>query len=70
MKHYYFNGTVDKNGRHEVHAEDCSYLPSPTNRIYIGYFSNCDEAIQRAQITYPLNSFDGCYWCSRPCHRG
>lgn len=36
MKHYYFNKNTDDKGRHEVHTEDCSYLPYPSNRTYIG----------------------------------
>ncbi len=70
MKFYYFNNTVDVNGRHEIHTADCSYLPSPSNRTYLGYFSNCNEARQKAKALYPLKSFDGCYWCCRNCHKG
>lgn len=70
MKHYYFNNNADTNGRYEIHTEDCAYLPSVSNRTYIGYCSNCNEALQRAQSQYPLKSFDGCYWCSKSCHRG
>ncbi len=70
MKFYYFNDTTDKNGRHEIHTESCSFFPSESNRTYIGYFSNCHEAISKAQSQYPLKSFDGCYWCCKSCHKG
>lgn len=69
MKHYYFNNSVDSNGRHEIHTEDCSYLPSTLNRTYIGYCSDSNDALQRAKASYPLKSFDGCYWCCRDIHR-
>lgn len=70
MKSYYFHNTVDVNNRHEIHAEDCSYLPSPSNRTYLGNFYNCYEAILTARLRYPFKSFDGCYWCCRDCHNG
>ncbi|BDU91740.1 hypothetical protein JJB75_09595 [Clostridium perfringens] len=70
MNHYYFNNNTDDKGRHEVHTENCSWGPSPLNRTYIGYYSNCKEAIRAAQNLNPFKSFDGCYWCCRECHKG
>lgn len=70
MRTYYFNNNVDSNGRHEVHAEDCSWLPSISNRTRIGYCNSCKEAIQKAQLEHPSESFDGCYHCCKSCHRG
>lgn len=70
MKHYYFYNYTDNKGNHEVHAESCSYLPVPANRTYIGYFSDCKEAIKKAKTDYPSRGFDGCFWCSRDCHKG
>ena len=70
MKHYYFNKNLDDKGRHEVHSEDCSYLPNPSNTTYIGYCSDCKEAIARASNMYPGEKFDGCYWCCSECHKG
>jgi hypothetical protein len=31
-RRYYFNDNTDNKGNHEVHHEDCSYLPSVTKR--------------------------------------
>lgn len=70
MKFYYFNNSADVHGRHEVHTEDCSYIPSSENRTMIGYMSNCSDAIDRAKREHPSKSFDGCYWCSRECNKG
>ncbi len=67
---YYFNDSVDEHGLHEIHSEECDYLPHPINRTYIGFCSSCSEALTRAKITFPYKNFDGCFWCCRECHRG
>ena len=67
---YYFYNQVDKNNNHEVHKESCEYLPSPLNRTFIGYESDCRSALRRAKRDNPGKTFDGCYWCSRACHTG
>lgn len=68
LKRYYFNNDVDNHYRHEVHTEDCSYLP--LDRTYIGYFDNCKDAISKAEQQYPQKAFDGCFFCCRECHKG
>lgn len=68
-KHYYFNKNTDNHYRHEVHSDDCSYLPNTENRVYIGYENSCKDAIDRANLEHPTRSFDGCYWCCRPCNK-
>lgn len=70
MDFYYFNDTADPHGYHEVHTEDCMYLPSLTNRTLIGYCSSCAEAINEAKAEHPSLQFDGCFWCCRECHHG
>ena len=70
LKHYYFYNYTDKHGNHEVHTENCSYLPSTQNRTYIGYCSDCKDAIKKAKTDYPYKDFDGCYWCCNECHTG
>lgn len=67
---YYFNNTVDQNGKHEVHAEYCRRMPKKENRTYIGEFTNCDGAIEQAKIDFPDQEFDGCFFCCRNCHQG
>lgn len=69
-KHYYFNNSLDSNYNHEVHTEDCSYIEPFSNRTYIGYNSNCEDAILQAKRQTGKSNFDGCFWCCRPCHKG
>ncbi len=66
MKHYYVNKNAQTTGEHEVHTYDCLYLPDVNNRIYLGYFDSCKQAIQAAKKYY--NNVDGCYYCCRLCH--
>lgn len=70
MPFYYFTDKVDEHYRNEVHAEDCSYLPSFSNRTMIGLADSCKQAIQRAESEHPSKVFDGCFWCSYACHKG
>ena len=65
-KHYYVNDNAQDNGDHEVHEEGCSYLPQTPNRTYLGYFSNCSDAVKEAKKHH--DQVNGCFWCSRPCH--
>lgn len=66
MKKYYANKTVQSDGHHEVHNENCSFLPSIENRKYLGTFSSCVEAVKEAKKDYPKSN--GCYYCSNACH--
>jgi len=64
--HYYVNKNAQPTGEHEVHTENCQYLPDINNRQYLGYFDGCREAIQEAKKYY--SNVDGCYYCSILCH--
>lgn len=66
MKKYYVNNVAQKNGDHEVHHEDCSFLPLLHNRSYLGTFSNCKDAVKEAKKKY--KQVNGCYYCSNECH--
>ncbi len=66
MDKYYVNKKHQANGDHEVHKEDCYYLPDPINRKFLGMFSNCFDAVKEAKKTYP--TANGCYHCCYPCH--
>ena len=65
---YYVNDNAQSNGDHEVHQSDCSYLPDPENRTYLGTFDSCAPAVRAAKEIYRQSN--GCYWCSRPCNTG
>ncbi len=66
MKKYYVNKIAQANGDHEVHDENCNYLPKIENRIFLGTYSTCKPAVTKAKEYY--NQVDGCYYCSRDCH--
>jgi len=66
MDYYYVNKNRQTNGDHEVHKSGCSYLPDAENRLYLGYFSTCAEAVREAKKTYSQSN--GCYYCCNACH--
>lgn len=65
MAKYYVNKNAQSNGDHEVHNEDCAWLPNKENREYLGEFDNCKDAVEKAKKTYP--TADGCGRCSKEC---
>lgn len=67
-KNYYVNRSVSSNPNfnHEVHTEDCPYLPSTLNRDFLGCFSSSSEAIKEAKKKY--SNVDGCAICCADSH--
>jgi hypothetical protein len=63
---YYVNKRAQSNGDHEVHEETCRYLPIIENRMYLGNFSNCRDAVSEAKKSY--STANGCLTCSPSCH--
>ena len=68
MEEDYVNRQAQANGDHEVHHEDCSFLPSLSNRKNLGSHYSCHGAVKEAKKTYP--KANGCYYCCRECHTG
>lgn len=66
MARYYVNKNAQPNGDHEVHKEDCNWLPAARNRIYLGEFASCQPAVREAKRYYL--QVNGCYYCSHACH--
>ena len=64
MKKYYVNDREQPNKDHEVHHEDCRYLPQ--NKTYLGEFSDCKPAVQEAKKHY--KQVNGCKTCCNDCH--
>lgn len=64
---YYVNKQARETGYYEVHTSRCSFLPSPENRIHLGHFTSCQEAVGKARNH--RHRVDGCYHCSTVCHR-
>ncbi|WP_299752354.1 hypothetical protein [uncultured Tateyamaria sp.] len=68
MASYYVNKNQQSNGDHEVHTTGCSWLPQAVNRIYLGDFAGCANAVVEAKKHY--SQVNGCYYCSEACHTG
>ncbi|PWK49885.1 hypothetical protein C8D97_10746 [Pleionea mediterranea] len=70
MPFYIVNRNPQSTGEHEVHRNDCtcSHMPTPSNRIDLGFHYNCQGAIIEAKRRFPGHQFDGCYYCSNACH--
>lgn len=66
MKKYYVNRNAQGNRDHEVHDEDCQYLPASQNSTYLGEFSNCRLAVKEAAKYH--SQVNGCKTCSNECH--
>ena len=67
LTHYYVNKNAQSDsGDHEVHAENCYWLPAVQNREYLGMFASCAPAVAKAKLTHP--TANGCFHCSRACH--
>lgn len=66
MPRYYVNKNAQSNGDHEVHVTGCSYMPAEHNRLYLGIFDHCRDAVREAKKTYPKSN--GCYYCCNDCH--
>lgn len=65
-KRYYKNKNAQANGDHEVHEEGCLWMPSEENRLYLGLFEDCRDAVKKAKQIDP--SADGCKHCCPKAH--
>ena len=64
---YYVNQNAQSTGEHEVHKEGCSHFPKEANARYLGAYSNCRDAINKAKELY--SNVDGCAYCVPECHK-
>lgn len=64
MNLYYVNINPQANGDHEVHAKHCYFIPN--DKKFLGFFSNCSDAIKEAKKTYSQSN--GCKTCNNECH--
>ena len=65
MPHFYVSKDAMANGDHEVHQYGCKIMPSPQNRLALGEFDSCHQALGAARRYY-LQS-NGCVWCAPEC---
>ena len=72
MHPFIVNKNAQSNGDHEVHQTDrgTSCLPDSENRIELGSFDNCHEAVAAAKRRYPDWKVNGCAYCAPDCHTG
>jgi hypothetical protein len=68
MPKYYLNLTPQSTGEHEVHAEGCKWLKLVSRPEYLGFFSNCHEAVENAKFKHASYIIDGCKHCCPGCH--
>lgn len=68
MANYCVNRDEQPTGEHEVHdlASNWGCLPDSGNRIPLGYYFSCAEAVTAARQRY--DNVDGCRWCVPACH--
>lgn len=67
MPRYYVNTQAHPNGFHDMHRQDCHFLPKESQRFFLGFYNRCSDAIEEAKTHYPR--VNGCYYCSKECHR-
>jgi len=70
MPYYYVNKNAQafpENEEHEVHQEGCPTPPLVENRLELGYFPDCQQALAAAKKYY--NKVDGCAHCVPQCHK-
>ena len=76
MSNYILNKNrqgADRGSNFELHNENvCTHLPNPENRLPVGEFSNCSDAMIAAKKKYSnvSSDIDGCYWKCHECHTG
>jgi hypothetical protein len=66
MALYYVNKMAQSNGDHEVHILGCTFMPEEKNRVYLGNFTTCSQAVIEAKKTHEKSN--GCYYCANDCH--
>lgn len=64
MEYYYVNKNAQPTGEHEVHKSGCKWMPS--EKINLGQFSNCKDAVEKAKTYY--SNVDGGAHCCSSCH--
>ena len=69
MINYYLSKVIRKHDeKFPIHRESCKLIPGPNDRIYLGNFHNCQEALDYATRHYNMQ-IDGCLECSVECHK-
>jgi hypothetical protein len=64
MSAYYVSVRTDRNGEHEVHSEECGFLPIEGERLLLGEFEAARDAITEAARLAGVSV--ACVHCCRP----
>jgi hypothetical protein len=67
MELYYVNVNAAKTGEHEVHTWLCANVPGLNNRLLVGSFDHCKDALKEAKKIFP--HVDGCARCCPECNK-
>jgi hypothetical protein len=59
---YYVNKSVLLLGTHEIHKENCKWMPSDKDLLYLGHFESHYGAILEAKRTFAR--VDACNTCT------
>ena len=66
MDKYYVRISPGLTGIHSVHKKGCPFVPDIANRIPLGRFNSCKEALIEARKYFQL--VDGCNFCNKDCY--
>jgi hypothetical protein len=62
---YYVRIKPQLNVTNAVHKEDCPFLPTTENRIYLGEYSSFPEALRVAKLYF--SGASACNFCGKEC---
>lgn len=71
MPYFYINRNRQPSGDFEVHQDRvCPHPAALENRIALGNFLSCHDAVRKAKTDYPNDAKDinGCFYCAKSCH--
>lgn len=68
MPNFYLSKELSQHFEHEIHKDDCLYLPDEKSRNLIGNFNTSQEAFDA--ISKSTQHVNGCYWCCNSIHHG
>lgn len=66
MTRYYVSTKGNANGYHEVHKSNCTHLPDLKNRLYLGDFLDCKNALKKVRLM--SDQVNGCPSCLPCCY--
>lgn len=65
MKAFFISTEQKGIEKYQIHQEGCEFLPNFNERIYLGIFKKCDEALDEAKKV--SENLKVCPFCSKEC---